>query len=700
MGVQPGQAAVSPLSIDLGAAQEKGVGGDKSYWDLQKNMAVDFGRGEILFLFGDMNTRLIYKGGEGGGFMDIGQISKPVGDEKIQIIPQRLSYNDTEYIKTGHFYVLKTFTLGYFAVYIDDIQAGGNDYPYLNFTIYKLKGEPVKVAAQSQPQQLQNPSQSPAPSENNDPGQDGINSSSSGEQTIKYMDGAEYIGEVSDSVPNGAGTMTWLDGAVYRGEWINGKQDGDGTITYASGDKYIGEWKNGLINGWGIYIWVNGDKYDGNWEGGKRSGQGKLIRSDGTISEGLWKNDNFMNNNSVSNNNSNPAQNGPTVMLNGKMLAFDVPPLIENGRTLVPLRRIFESLGALVGWDNTTQTVTATKGNIQIKLQIGGQSAFKNGAAVRLDVPAKIIGGRTLVPLRFVSESLGAQVGWDNSTRTISINNSDNGTTPSPVGNNNTNTTSPSISTTGAAGQPYWVENGVRVVLGGKIVYEDQNSIYSPFISHDGSWVVYSHNQGELLLASLNGGSAKAIYQLGADEEEDYGVEALGWSPDNSRILFMTFHRGGFTGGNKLMIFNRKTGGTSLVLKGLSSASWSADGRIVTNNSSTMKVVDESGRTIKELTVPEGGFFVNADHPSFTPDGTQVVYNLSNEYYLHDIQNDSYEKIFSLDRDLNGEDYPRVAGDGKIIFADNKGKLYIYDSVKEAYGIFYDKARCSYPNWK
>lgn len=110
----------------------------------------------------------------------------------------------------------------------------------------------------------------------------------------------------------------------------------------------------------------------------------------------------------------------PTVFLDGKQLSFDVPPTLDNGRTLVPLRGIFEALGAEVQWDGATQTVTATKGNTTIKLTVGGQ-AYKNGQPITLDVPAKIINGRTLVPLRFVSEALGASVKWDGSTQTITI---------------------------------------------------------------------------------------------------------------------------------------------------------------------------------------------------------------------------------------------------------------------------------------
>lgn len=114
------------------------------------------------------------------------------------------------------------------------------------------------------------------------------------------------------------------------------------------------------------------------------------------------------------------SQAEPKVILDGSLLVFDVPPTIEDGRTLVPLRTIFEALGATVEWDNDTQTVTALKADTEVKLVIGGQ-AFKNGIPVSLDVPARIISSRTMVPLRFISEAMGCAVEWDNDTQTINI---------------------------------------------------------------------------------------------------------------------------------------------------------------------------------------------------------------------------------------------------------------------------------------
>jgi hypothetical protein len=121
----------------------------------------------------------------------------------------------------------------------------------------------------------------------------------------------------------------------------------------------------------------------------------------------------------------------PKVTLDGKQLTFDVPPVIDSGRTLVPLRAIFEALGATVQWNANNQTIVATKGDTSIQLTVGKTSATKNGVQIALDVPPKIIDGRTLVPLRFIGEALGCQVNWDESTQTVSISDTASGSTTS-----------------------------------------------------------------------------------------------------------------------------------------------------------------------------------------------------------------------------------------------------------------------------
>lgn len=112
---------------------------------------------------------------------------------------------------------------------------------------------------------------------------------------------------------------------------------------------------------------------------------------------------------------------GIKVFIDGKEQIYSPGPVIINGTTMVPLRGVFEALGAKVDWNNDTQTITATKGAVTIVLKIGSSVATKNGAPVPLAQAAQIMKERTMVPARFVSEALGAVVNWDPATQTVTI---------------------------------------------------------------------------------------------------------------------------------------------------------------------------------------------------------------------------------------------------------------------------------------
>lgn len=109
------------------------------------------------------------------------------------------------------------------------------------------------------------------------------------------------------------------------------------------------------------------------------------------------------------------------VYVDGKRIFFDVPPLVEDGRTLVPLRGVFEALGAGVVWDAATKTVKASFADREIIMKTGAWEALVNGKQVGLDAPARVVDGRTLVPLRFMSENLGATVHWQSNPPTIFV---------------------------------------------------------------------------------------------------------------------------------------------------------------------------------------------------------------------------------------------------------------------------------------
>ena len=109
------------------------------------------------------------------------------------------------------------------------------------------------------------------------------------------------------------------------------------------------------------------------------------------------------------------------VKVNNKILGFDTPPVIESGRTLVPLRFIFETMGADVDWDGSTQTAIVTGNNTSVKFSIDNVTATVDGTTKTMDVPARLINDKTLVPLRFLSEELGFNVEWNETERLVTI---------------------------------------------------------------------------------------------------------------------------------------------------------------------------------------------------------------------------------------------------------------------------------------
>lgn len=120
---------------------------------------------------------------------------------------------------------------------------------------------------------------------------------------------------------------------------------------------------------------------------------------------------------------SAPAAQGATAVVNvdGKQVHFDVDPINDKGRLLVPMRPIFEALGAIVNWDEKNQTIMAGKADTLITMKIGQVSAQKNQEQIKLDSAPRLVRWRTMVPLRFIGESLGATVVWDPKTKTVEI---------------------------------------------------------------------------------------------------------------------------------------------------------------------------------------------------------------------------------------------------------------------------------------
>jgi hypothetical protein len=109
------------------------------------------------------------------------------------------------------------------------------------------------------------------------------------------------------------------------------------------------------------------------------------------------------------------------VTLNGQPLQTSVAPIQRNGRTLVPMRDIFQALGASVNWNGYTQSIAATRGETNVGLQMGRRAASINGRTVSLDQAPILYRGSTMVPLRFVSEAMGAKVNWNGAAEIAAI---------------------------------------------------------------------------------------------------------------------------------------------------------------------------------------------------------------------------------------------------------------------------------------
>jgi hypothetical protein len=116
------------------------------------------------------------------------------------------------------------------------------------------------------------------------------------------------------------------------------------------------------------------------------------------------------------------------LVVNGETVDFtgDQEPVVKDGRTLVPFRAAFEKMGATVNWDNDARLCEAYYGDLYVGIKIDSKDVLlSDGKTVESDVPAQIINGRTMVPLRVLSEGIGAKVDWDNATKTATVTTSD-----------------------------------------------------------------------------------------------------------------------------------------------------------------------------------------------------------------------------------------------------------------------------------
>lgn len=192
------------------------------------------------------------------------------------------------------------------------------------------------------------------------------------------------------------------------------------------------------------------------------------------------------------------AGNEIKVLYNNKPIAFDQPPVLDNGSTLVPLRAVFEAFGAVVNWDEATQTVMATMEGTTVKLTINSSTATINGVSKPLATPAKKVNNRTLVPLRFVGEAFGRYVDWDDATQTVRISD------PTPVPNQTKTTVFESLT-------PLFYDNQVAINPY-KVYYDGDRLVMEGFVTNGFNSVAFNISSVAITLSTPEAQLASASF--------------------------------------------------------------------------------------------------------------------------------------------------------------------------------------------
>ena len=243
-------------------------------------------------------------------------------------------------------------------------------------------------------------------------------------------------GQMQDGEWNGIVEITEFQSMTYLGYMIDGEYEGvvygyREHIPYLAALYELKTVRNGLKNGYCQYITGYNNKPEAPWtiksaygiyENDKLKNGEYTIYTDDMMNISTFEVSEFEEQIVSSTRNGYEYDKAPfQVFYNGELIEFDVTPIIENDRTLIPLRGLFEKMGASVEWNGENRTAIVKKNDLTLSIKIDHYGAEVNNTCKYMDVPARLVESRTMIPLRFLSEKLGYTVIWNEEERSIEI---------------------------------------------------------------------------------------------------------------------------------------------------------------------------------------------------------------------------------------------------------------------------------------
>ncbi len=398
----------------------------------------------------------------------------------------------------------------------------------------------------------------------------------------------------------------------------------------------------------------------------------------------------------------------PEVYVNGEAYALDPKyhgaPTLLNGRLITPMDGLVTALGGSIEYSRDGNTLTLTVNGHTAVVEVDNWTVLSDGKEMPMDVSPMILDGTYYVPARYVLSALGYDLAWYPSDGSVwlapkSSTGTDQSPAPTPAPQPPSPAPPASTPTRTALSDIYWVENGTKLVLDGKVLFEDNEGIYDPRRSPDKKQMVYSHGEDQVILRDLQTGDSTVLYELPLEEATSYQVYPAGWSADGKEIAVLVSYWGGYVGGNSLRIIGLDGKVKTTVTKSFRYAWWGSGGQfIVSRPGQEVDLLARDGKVLKSLTAPPYRAFIDMEDVAISPNGKTVTYHVGEAYYRHDVATDTYEKLFELQSESLAGQAP-VMNDGRILVAD-KGGVYVFDPATGEMKLYVSATLPSFPNFE